>query len=234
MKMPFPYGTLPWEEDHWPDRVSLCYSVGAPEACGNGGTVAVGRLWAKARDQDRQLQYCPSLLPIFYPTLALFLFTSKMLRHRRGWLLLSVGLNISLVTIFHGSEQARLFSAVSKSWHGHSNGGQETGAASMWYLVSVIFCNTYVLPVEMAEASVFVSHLIHLALPCCVCLSGSRWSFVFWDPLSPRPYLCLTGQGIYNLLPLLCKLHTLPGSQQVASASPIINQFLLLPRKYMQ
>ena len=208
--------------------------------CGDGGWAAVGRLWAKACGQDRRLLGCHSWIkalpqsPIIYPKLSLFFFTSKMLRHRHGWLLLSVGLSISLVNIFYGSEQACLFSAVSKSWHGHNNGGQETGAASMWYLVSVIFCNTYVLPVEMAEASVFVSHLIHLALPCCVCLSGSRWSFVFWDPLSPRPYLCLTGQGIYNLLPFLCKLHTLPGSQQVASASPIINQFLLLPRKYMQ
>lgn len=153
---------------------------------------------------------------------------SKMLRCRLAWWLLSVGPSISLVTVFHGSEQACLFSAVSKSWHGHNNGGQETGAGSMWYLVSVIFCNTYVLPVEMAEASVFVSHLIHLASLCCVCLSGSRWSFVFWDPLSPRPYLGLTGQGIHNLLPLLCKLHTLPGSQHVASTSPRINQFLLL------
>lgn len=112
--------------------------------------------------------------------------------------------------------------------------GQETGVGSRWYLVTVIFCSTCILPVEMAEARIFVSHLIHLASPCCVRLSGSRWSFVFWDPLSLRPYLCLTGQGIDNLLPLLCKLHTQPGSQQVTSTFPVINQFLLLPRKCMQ
>lgn len=147
---------------------------------------------------------------------------------------LSTGLSTSPVTAFHGSKQACLFSTVLKSWQRHYTGGQETAAGSMWYLVSVIFCSTYVLPAEMAEASVCVSHLIHLASPCCVCLSGSRWSFVFWDPLSLRPYLCLTGQGIYNLLLLLCKLYTQPGSQQAASVSPTINQFLLLPRKCMQ
>lgn len=38
----------------------------------------------------------------------------------------------------------------------------------MWYLVSVIFCDTYALPVEMAEVSVLVSHFIHLASPCCM------------------------------------------------------------------
>lgn len=32
--------------------------------------------------------------------------------------------------------------------------------------------------------------------PCCLCLSGSGRSLVRWDPLSPRPYLRLTGQGI--------------------------------------
>lgn len=130
----------------------------------------------------------------------------------------------------------RLASSQQCSNHGMGTtmGAKRLGRppCGIWYLSSSLTLNF--LPVEMAEASVFVSHLIHLALPCCVCLSGSRWSFVFWDPLSLRPYLCLTGQGIYNLLPLLCKLHTLPGSQQVASASPIINQFFLLPRKYMQ
>lgn len=132
-----------------------------------------------------------------------------------------------------GLEQACLFSAVLQSWHAHNNGGQETRAGSMWYLVSVIFCNTYVLPVEMAEVSVFVSHLIHLASPRCLCLSGSRWSFVFWDPLSLRPYLCLTGQGIYNLLPLLCKSYFPPGSQRAAPTAPVINQLLLKPRTWM-
>lgn len=141
MKMRFHYGTLLWKGDHWPGIQSLCYSVGAPEMCGDGGRAAVGTPWAKVRDQDRQLLVLPQSL-VFYPTLDLFLFTTKMLRHRHGWLLLSVGLSISLVTIFHASEQACLFSAVSKSWHGHNNGGQETGAASMWYLVSVIFSNT--------------------------------------------------------------------------------------------
>lgn len=132
-----------------------------------------------------------------------------------------------------GLEQACLFSAVLQSRHAHNNGGQETRAGSMWYLVSVIFCNTYVLPVEMAEVGVFVSRLIHLASPRCLCLSGSRWSFVFWDPLSLRPYLCLTGQGIYNLLPLLCKSYFPPGSQRAAPTAPVINQLLLKPRTWM-
>lgn len=131
-----------------------------------------------------------------------------------------------------GLEQACLLSAVLQSWHAHNSGGQETRAGSMWYLVSVIFCNTYVLPVEMAEVGVFVSHLIHLASPRCLCLSGSRWSFVFWDPLSLRPYLCLTGQGIYNLLPLLCKSYFPPGSQREAPTAPVINQLLLKPRTW--
>ena len=132
-----------------------------------------------------------------------------------------------------GLEQACLLSAVLQSWHAHNSGGQETRAGSMWYLVSVIFCNTYVLPVEMAEVGVFFSHLIHLASPRCLCLSGSRWSFVFWDPLSLRPYLCLTGQGIYNLLPLLCKSYFPPGSQREAPTAPVINQLLLKPRTWM-
>jgi hypothetical protein len=132
---------------------------------------------------------------------------------------LSTGSSPSQATVFHGSEQACLFSAVLKSWHRHSTGVQETGVGSMWYLVSVISCSTYVLPVEMAEACVFFSHLIHLASPCCMCLSGSRWSFVFWDPLSLRPYLCLTGQGIYNLL-LQCKSLTPPGTQLVVLHPP--------------
>lgn len=183
------------------------------------------------RNMGAALPVPPSCL--FLSCAALSHFTGKALRQRPGWMLLSVGLRSSRVTLFHGSEQACLFSAASRLWHAHNNGGQETGAGSMWYLVSVIFCNTYVLPVEMAEASVFVSHLIHLASPHCVCLSGSRWSFVFWDPLSPRSYLCLTGQGIYNLLPLLCKSHSPPGSQQGAPTSPIINQFLLEPRTWM-
>ena len=132
-----------------------------------------------------------------------------------------------------GSEQACLFPAAPQSWHAHSNGGQETRAGSVWYLVSVIFRDTYVLPVEMAEVGVFVSHLIHLASPRCLCLSGSRWSFVFWDPLSPRPYLCLTGRGFYNLLPLLCKSCFPPGSRREAPTAPVINQLLLKPRTWM-
>lgn len=93
------------------------------------------------------------------------------------------------MAVFRGSEQAFLFSAVFKSWHWHNMRGQETGAGSMWYLVSVIFCNTYVLPVEMAEASVFVSHLIHLASPCCV----SVWS---------KMELCTLGPIISEALPV--------------------------------
>lgn len=139
-------------------------------------------------------------------------------RQRHSWLLLSVGWAPPQWLYFMVPH--RPASAVSQSWHGHSSGGQETGAGSMWYLVSVIFCNTYVLPVEMAEASIFVSHLIHLASPCCACLPGSRWSFVFWGPLSLRPYLCLTGQGIHNLLPLQCKWCAPPGTQHAASTGP--------------
>lgn len=109
------------------------------------------------------------------------------------------------MALFHGSEQAFLFSAVLKSWHWHNTGGQETGAGSMWYLVSVIFCNTYVLPVEMAEASVFVSHLIHLASPCCV----SVWI---------KMELCTLGPIISEALPVFDRsrhLQSAPSSMQI-------------------
>lgn len=102
-------------------------------------------------------------LTCFFPLLSPF-----HLEHGNHCLLLSLGLSISLEAIFHGSKQACLFLAVLKSWHWHSTGGQKTGAGSMWYLVSVIFCNTYTLSVEMAEVSVLVSHSIHLASPCCM------------------------------------------------------------------
>lgn len=103
------------------------------------------------------------------------------------------------------SEQACLVSAELKSWHWHNTEGQETGAGSMWYLVSVIFCNTYVLPVEMAEASIFVSHLIHLASPCCV----SVWI---------KMELCTLGPIISEALPVFDRsghLQSAPSSMQI-------------------
>lgn len=144
-------------------------------------------------------------LPVFSPHWALFLFTSKTLRHGQGWLLLSLGLSTSPVAIVCGSEQVCLVSAGLKSWHWHNTEGQETGAGSMWYLVSVIFCNTYVLPVEMAEASIFVSHLIHLASPCCV----SVWI---------KMELCTLGPIISEALPVFDRsghLQSAPSSMQI-------------------
>ena len=175
---------------------------------------------------------CPAQ-PVSVPCSPFPLYRRKSHTWRANLIVLVSWVKLLPGDALSGLEQACLLSAVLQSWHAHNSGGQETRAGSVWYLVSVIFCNTYVLPVEMAEVGVFVCHLIHLASPRCLCLSGSRWSFVFWDPLSLRPYLCLTGQGIYNLLPHLCKSYFPPGSQQEAPTAPVINQLLLKPRTWM-
>lgn len=131
-------GSAPWK--HWDGEGQLLKSCIRRESRLGG----VGRVC-----------FLPSLSPFH-------------LRHGYHWLLLSLGLCISPVATFHGSKQACLFSAVLKLWHWHNTGGQKTGAGSMWYLVSVIFCNTYALPVAMAEVSALISHLIHLVSPCCM------------------------------------------------------------------
>lgn len=185
MKMPttiehcFEKRTTVWGEHFLLPRMSCKDAFSAPWKHWDGEGLLLEsciRRETRLDGVDRLICFLPSLSPFH-------------LRHGHHWLLLSLGLSISPVAIFHASKQACLFSAVLKSWHWHSTGGQETGAGSMWYLVSVIFCNTYFLPMKKAEASVFVSHLIHLTFPCCM----SVWI---------KMELCTLGPIISKILPV--------------------------------